>query len=204
MGCDIHTFIEYSTFTDKNGEAYWQCMGGRYNPGRDYTMFGIMAGVRDDSEQMFEPRGLPDGKLSYQVEDYVRMRIADEGSEPSDDEVTLEQARSWTTGHYGETITNDAQGKPRWVTNPDLHSHSWLTLDEYRQVLNRYKFGEVTDELDEIDVADEDKEVVTQAVAALRGGGGREYDVGWGAILAAMEYFAARGCQTRLVFCFDN
>lgn len=197
MGCDIHTFIEYSDFNDRDGEPYWTCFGGSYNPGRDYTMFGILAGVRHDEFQMFEPRGLPEGKLSYPVQDYMRIRIADEGTEPSEGEVSLEQARSWT-GYYGETIT-EFDGKPRWVGNPDLHSHSWLTAEEFKLALARYV---LRDREPDIDVTPENRVAVMQAVAALAGGD--RYDVSWDAILAVMETFEARGCKTRLVFCFDN
>lgn len=197
MGCDIHTFIEYSDFTDQDGQSYWSCMAGQYNPGRDYRMFGLLASVRG-GDALFETRGMPEGKVSYQVQDYMRCRIADEG-EGDDGEVSLATAQSWTTGHYGETITNDSQGKPRWVTNPDLHSHSWLTVEELRQVLDRYRLG---DKADAINVPSEDRAVVMQAAAALHGG--ESYAAGWDAILAAMEAFKARGCQTRLVFCFDN
>lgn len=195
MGCDIHTFIEYSDFTDQNGDPYWQSFGGQISLGRNYTMFGVIAGVCDDTYQLFEPRGLPDGKCSYDVDNYMRVHICDEGEEPGEGECTLKQAQSW-----GEPI-EEFKGKPRWVRNPDLHSHSWLTLDELKHALAHYMLGDKVDKIG--DVATEDRHVVLQAAAALQGAK-RDYDVVWDAIVAAMEAFEANGCQTRLVFCFDN
>jgi hypothetical protein len=200
VGCDIHMFIEYSDFTDQNGEPYWSCFAGRYNPGRDYKMFGLLANVRCDGA-LFPPRDLPAGEHSYQVDDYMRIWIGDE-KDASERTCTLEQAQKWSA--QGETIIPKNDGTPGWVTDPDLHSHSWLTLDEYRQVLNRYRLGDAADMLGDHKFAPEDRVVAEQAVVALSNGGGEQCDVGYGAILAVMEHFAANGCQTRLIFCFDN
>lgn len=92
MGCDIHVFVEYGTYVDREGNQSWNCVGGRWNPGRDYHMFAIMAGVRDygDGNMLFEPRGVPEGRLSWEAQDYL-------------------------------------------AEDNDLHSHSWLTADEYAQ-----------------------------------------------------------------------
>lgn len=182
MGADIHTFIEYSDFThgdsdhikpELRGTPYWSCFGGGYNPGRDYGMFGILAGVRTSDHQLFEPRGLPEGMLSWQVDDYMHIRISDELAD-QEGYCSLEQAKRWSG--YGSVI-EERDGKPYRVTNPDLHSHSWLTSAELRQVIARYCF--------ETPYGD--------------------YSVGWDAILAAMEAIEKRpGCQTRLIFVFDN
>lgn len=203
MGCDIHTFLEYSDFTGQDGEPYWQCMGGQFNTGRDYRMFGLLAGVRGGTA-LIGPRGIPEGKVSYQVEDYMRVRIGSKEEVENSYEggvVTLETAQSWTTGHYGETIINDRQGKPWRVTNPDLHSHSWLTAGELRYVLAYYALGDRADQVTST-TAPDDREVVLQAARALLGGD--SYAPEWSAVIAAMEAFEARGCKTRLIFCFDN
>ena len=63
MGCDIHTYIEYS----KDGER-WDSWG-KIELGRDYILFGLMAGVRQEvlgGGPPFPPRGLPD-HLSWRV-----------------------------------------------------------------------------------------------------------------------------------------
>lgn len=203
MGCDIHTFIEFSDFVGQDGEPHWQCFGGQINTGRDYKMFGLLAGVRG-GEAIYDPRGLPGGEMSYQVNDYMRIRIGTQEEVDNSYEggvTTLEIARSWTTGHYGEKIINNHKGEPGWVTNPDLHSHSWLTLGELRNVMARYVCGHAAEDLP--DVAESDRLPVMQAAAALQGLQDR-YSAEWDAVLATMQAFADRGCQTRLIFCFDN
>jgi len=55
MGCDIHPRIARRT---GEGELV-SFMHGTLDLGRDYVMFGLMAGVRG-KEKLFEPRGLPD------------------------------------------------------------------------------------------------------------------------------------------------
>lgn len=93
MGADIHMFVEYGSYITRDNDQAWECVGGRWNPGRDYHMFAILAGVRDDWDdphQLFEPKGVPEGRLSWEAEDYLHE-------------------------------------------DSDLHSHSWLTADEYAQ-----------------------------------------------------------------------
>lgn len=174
MGCDIHCYIEYSNWTDREGEPYWQCFGGRYNPGRDYTMFDILAGVRGEEHTLFEPRGIPKGKLSYEVEGDLYCYVNDEYA-GQDGYVSTENAEAWA--RHGSELINDADGKITRVEHPDWHSHSWLTCDEVAQVIARY----ITDT-----------------------GSDYPYAIGWDAILAAMRAFEERDCKTRLVFWFDN
>ena len=195
MGCDIHMFIEYSDFTGQDGEPHWSTFGGECGPGRDYKMFGLMAGVRG-REELYQPKGLPDGKMSHRADSYMWILINDEYAEKGYEGYTsLAQAQSWR-----EEIENDKDGKPRRVKNPDLHSHTWLTLSEYRHILNHYKVG---DKADHITAEGEDREAALQAAAALVGSQDF-YDIGYDAVLAVMETFAARGWPTRLIICFDN
>lgn len=54
MGCDIHFHVEIKV----DGE--WQHYG-HINVGRNYRLFGIMAGVRShDVDPIVDPKGLPD------------------------------------------------------------------------------------------------------------------------------------------------
>lgn len=72
MGCDIHMFVEYGSYTSHDGDQCWDCVGGHWNPGRDYHMFTILAGVRgDEGDMLFEPRGVPEGRLSWDAQDYL-------------------------------------------------------------------------------------------------------------------------------------
>jgi hypothetical protein len=54
MGADIHALIEYS----KDGTK-WES-GGEPEIGRDYALFGVLAGVRGGQDPIDEPRGKPD------------------------------------------------------------------------------------------------------------------------------------------------
>ena len=63
MGADIHMYAEYRNKNQaqedqKQGrKPYWYCYGDQINPGRNYTLFGILAGVRGQYEDSFEPKG---------------------------------------------------------------------------------------------------------------------------------------------------
>lgn len=80
MGCDIHPYVEcrdkdtgkwvpivmelVTPIRYKNSDQEVSC----YN-GRDYTMFGVLAGVRGVNDPIVDPRGIP-----YDVTDYVKEK----------------------------------------------------------------------------------------------------------------------------------
>lgn len=169
MGCDIHCYIEHARRPSADGRVFWSAFGGRINPGRDYRMFGVLAGVRSDDQPMFALRGLPE-KHSLTVLWDNQYYVSDNGAEDRET-VTREKAESWVASGHSEW-TDDAK---RAVTNPDWHSHSWLTLDEWKAAL----------------AAGGDPEWGPPAI---------EYH----AITAVMQTFADAGEQTRIVFWFDN
>jgi hypothetical protein len=165
MGCDIHTYIEYSfDARPLSDELYWRTFGGRINPQRDYHMFGILAGVRWREYQLYAPRGLPED-LAFITSGDAYLWITDN---PNEHECTRGQAESW-----GNPIFT--QGKAEFTMNPDWHSHSWLTPDEYAAALGTYmiKTGDV-------------------------------YAPEWDVMLATMRALEERGAEVRLVFWFDN
>jgi hypothetical protein len=128
MGCDIHMFVEYRQ--RMQGYDSWRSWGDRTNPGRNYELFGLLAGVRSDGdEQMVPSRGMPDD-ASFMATHANQMFITTEG----EGRCTLEQARHYET--LGSTII-EQDGKPTWVTHPDWHSHSWCTTTELDACLKR-------------------------------------------------------------------
>lgn len=184
MGCDIHPYVEYVAFGSEE-EPYWQCiMSGFGN--RDYNFFGMLADCgRNESPPLFPNRGLPEGKLSHTVEEAMWLRVT---SDPklADEEgwCTREQAEQWRNYHgidgYRRIVlgTNE-DGTERvieQVMHPDLHSHSWLTYEEFAQVIGAY--------------------IVRPQDYC--------YGVEWDAALACMRALHERGHKTRLVFAFDN
>lgn len=143
MGADIHMYVEYASkkpgyFEETQGKRYWRPFGGRTNPGRDYWLFTLLADVRG-SGALIEPRGMPDDAGWYAADDNQLYITETEG----DDYVTMEEAQRYVS--YGSKFINGHDGKPVWVTNPDWHSHSWLTVDELQQVFDAYnkKHGEL-------------------------------------------------------------
>lgn len=164
MGCDVHMYLEYSDFTGSNGEPYWSAFVTNAGS-RDYTMFGLLAGVRSDRDPTIAPRGLPEGNLAYETQNACKMCVSDDPAHAEwENYCTSAQAAQW-----GKPIIDGM------IAGPDWHTFSWLTADEYAQVLGRY-MTEVRD------------------IYAV------EYDV----ILASMRAFEERGCKIRLIFWFDN
>lgn len=134
MGCDIHCYIQYKTKDDE--DKWWRSFGGELNPGRNYLMFGVLAGVRFRGiPGSFSPKGvLPAEKQSWKVQDDLYLYITDDGE--GENETTLESAKTW---FGGREIVNDNDGKPFKVRHPDWHSHSWMTIKEVETAFKVYK-----------------------------------------------------------------
>jgi len=139
MGCDIHMYVQYkekknAAEAEKEGrDPYWWDFGGGFNPGRNYTLFGILAGVRDNPEYSFEPKGIPDFGLGWGARSDLYLYITEDPI-PGENCCTLEQAQSWR-----RPIVNDSNGKPWYTQHPDWHSHSWMTIKELEQAYRWYK-----------------------------------------------------------------
>jgi hypothetical protein len=126
MGCDIHCYIEYKPCADSD---FWKNFGQGFNPGRNYGIFAKIAGVRnyDDILPVTPLKGYPENAAFWTREDY--WTYIGEG----DNKCTQEDAERWV-----------ASGDSRWnarsnaVSNPDWHSHTWLNLEEYKQVVSEF------------------------------------------------------------------
>ncbi len=169
MGCDIHCYVEYKS----NGQ--YTSWGGRINPGRDYGVFGVMAGVRGGG-CLYSARGVPDD-MSYRASsDYMIYVLptpeeAAEWSAAGDRAVDAATADEWVAS--GSSSEVPSGGSTRRITGPDWHTPSWLTADELEKCLDR--------------------------TAAVRGGKD-PVEVGWKAMMAAMKTLPG----ARVVFWFDN
>jgi len=143
MGCDIHAYIEYGVdYKDKIIMSDF----ARVNIWRDYALFGIMAGVRRDEVQLFEPRGIPKDLGFYADYDYY-LWVNDEArkNEERDGKVCSrskaeEYVKEWGCAYKDEQKT--------FVSDPDYHTASWLTADEFQQCLDKlttldYRYGSV-------------------------------------------------------------
>ncbi|MBU2233152.1 MAG: hypothetical protein KKG69_17950 [Alphaproteobacteria bacterium] len=172
MGCDIHCYIEHATPGDN---PYWMSFGGRINPGRDYQMFSLLADVRNYDPKtpvLVEPRGLPDG-MGYAASSDAYLYVSDDLA-VTDGCCSQKDAERWVSSGLSTWIGDD---KKR-VTGPDWHSHSWMTLDEWRSAVNAHAEGLAS--------------------------GGWKIDPAYLAVTEAMQAFENAGEIVRIVFWFDN
>jgi hypothetical protein len=169
MGCDIHCYLEYTT----DRKYGWVTFGGRINPGRNYTLFGRLAGVRTGEDPVFPVRGLP-FDIASEADWDNRLRIVEIKDDERERECTRESAESWVKSG-ASTYILDREGTKAWVSDPDHHTHSWLTAHEFDLVLQtmpeEYEFSNMI-----------------------------EYK----AVLVALQTLAGKTGEARLVFWFDN
>ena len=206
MGCDIHLYIEYK-FKKTEFDGYdsgWQSFGKSINPGRNYAMFSLMADVRNyDDEKLpvlVKRRGMPED-AGYTATDDNRIYISETKSE---DYVSMETAKRWVESGRSKFI-NDNDGNPTWVTNPDAHSHSWLTTSEFESVLNKYfeletGWHKVRVEEHNKMVKEENIQPDSWAYAPPSMVDEPEYQV----VLTILKRFEELGYDARVVFWFDN
>lgn len=142
MGCDIHMYVEYRA----KDSGHWYTFGQKINPGRNYRLFGLLAGVRSGEEPMFQPRGMPeDAAFSSRYDN--SLCVAADGS--GEGMASLENAKRWVSSGYSKILVKGSTGGVKnssseveigdIISHPDWHTHSWLTLDEYKSVLKKYK-----------------------------------------------------------------
>lgn len=207
MGCDIHLYIEYKSKKPQydGRESTCHSFGKSINPGRNYAMFGLMANVRNCYSDgklpvLVEPRGMPED-AGYTATDDNRIYISETESE---DYVCMETAKRWVNSGSSKFI-NNKDGNPTWVTQPDWHSHSWLTTSEFESVLNKYL--ELETGWHKVRVEEHNKMVEREniqpdswAYAPPSINDEPEYQV----VLASLKRFEELGYDARIVFWFDN
>lgn len=126
MGCDIHLFIEHR----KKGTERWASFTyNAVNPGRNYQIFGRLAGVRWPEEPHIEPRGRP-SDASW-CEDMSYWLFICEESGNGERYVKAEEAARWVLQGISEYKSDEKQ----YVSDPDQHTHSWLTLAEWKKAI---------------------------------------------------------------------
>lgn len=134
MGCDIHVYLELVEEISVDKEYIYSV--AEFYPGRNYWLFSLMAGVRNDSNPnllLFPPKGLPK-EVGY-IARYENELFVPENYTGEERTTSRENADKWIAagkskqGYHGE----------KWVTNPDWHSHSWLTTKEMEVVKERYE-----------------------------------------------------------------
>lgn len=205
MGCDIHLYIEYKTKKiESDGYKHdWLSHGGRINPGRNYALFALMADVRNYGNELpviVQSRGMPDD-AAYHSSNDDRMYICNDEGEGY---VKMERAEKWVKDGSSKFINNQ-NGEPVWVTNPDHHSHSWLTTNEFETILNKYlelESGWHKERVSEHMAFVERENIKPDSWAYEPPAMSIEpkYQV----VLASMKRFEELGYDARIVFWFDN
>ena len=134
MGCDIHLRVERrrkkNTYPNEKNEWWGVAFYSEFSC-PVYGMFARMAGVRDyQGKKMFETRGLPDG-IDWTTQQTFYMHVTtDEGAiEWGQNYCSKENAERWVESGYSKWVDETHN----LVTDPDHHSHSWLTTQELRQ-----------------------------------------------------------------------
>jgi hypothetical protein len=127
MGCDIHPHIEFHRGTDDQGKELWWEFCEPYL-GRNYNLFGLMAGVRGFQKAIFEPRGVPENISWGVVDDYTLFITDDPKCMDHPGFCSLDDLRRWNGRLWNE----------HRAIHPDWHTPSWLTTYEFAQVVEQY------------------------------------------------------------------
>lgn len=132
MGCDIHLIVQQRTKGKEDAEWYNVGFRGEFTD-RIYGMFARMANVRNYWDyKHIKPRGLPiDIKNDWVAREIFFLNVTEnEDLVKENNYCSKEQADRWTLEGCSEWIDETT------ITDPDHHSHSWLTTQELRQCFN--------------------------------------------------------------------
>lgn len=141
MGCDIHAFVEYFSKQEstKNDSCFVDCFADELSFGRDYVLFGLLAGVRHNCSVIVMPRGVPkDPHMSFSANRRYFLDVVDD----TDTSRVVYRTNSITRSEADEYVS---KGVSRYVdtgrtkiVEPGFHTPTWLTLDELIEIRKLY------------------------------------------------------------------
>lgn len=138
MGCDIHAYIEFFSKTEhkSTSNCFVRGFSGQLSLGRDYTLFGLIAGVRHNVPPLIKPKGIPtEPGLSYEVaDDYYLNVVSDEAVRIPPNSIRQSLADEYVSDAYSQYI-DESKLK---ITNPNFHTPTHLTLDELLTIRKMY------------------------------------------------------------------
>lgn len=189
MGCDIHEYVEIVYLVKPGEDATDQDQErvdfiGRIELGRDYTLFALLAGVRnyDNLPPVSEPKGWPTNASWRSSSDYCLNVYPDDHKYAGLEHCcSMTNALKWLA-EKSSILVKGTLVKPEKISGPDWHSASWLTTDELKEVTRRYRALPINPQW---------------------GIEKREPYIGFDALIALMEVLDRKG-KARLVFFFDN
>jgi hypothetical protein len=131
MGSDIHLFIEYVV------PARAFSWANEIFIGRDYPLFGKLAGIRSAEVPLVAPRGLP-FDVSYDVFANYYSLVVEKHSAwnfrgmnfVTEDEAASLLKRGVSHRPPAGIKTTEVTSELEYVSNPDWHSPSWLWCEE--------------------------------------------------------------------------
>lgn len=206
MGCDIHCYIEYK----KPSHQPWRNFGGRINPGRNYILFGALAGVRCDDIPHITPRGIaPDMAGAAFSDCSIYVSKLETGWEEVGGDVHYSRSHAAECvgkGYCQWLPRSPSDNPPSFVTDSDYHTHSWLNADEFELAIASYlKAVGFQLSAPRLTGPKEASELNLENPAA---GQSAQHHLtaitAYWPILHAMRCFEAQGMESRLVFWFDN
>ena len=131
MGCDIHGVVEYKEYDD------WSSLYKAVDLGRDYSMFGALAGVRErDVECLYEPKGFPDGSSAVD-EGYGLLVVEDEKMKDEDWSECIKESEALELVKRGKPLFSYYNSQ--YMADPDWHTPSYLSYTELENVLTMFK-----------------------------------------------------------------
>lgn len=135
MGCDIHIFLEYKSKDPNSWRQEWTTLNYHsINPGRNYSFFTKLSGVRGDCSVPLAHMGWPE-TVSWAAQSENEIYLSDRKDIPQE---TLDR---WVTDHgckyrYHKDDV-DKKGPPVAITHPDWHSHGWCNIETMSKALRK-------------------------------------------------------------------
>lgn len=130
MGTDIHAFVEYCY-----DGSDWRNFGSKFHLDRSYDLFEKFAGVRGIvTKAITPPRGVP-SDIAFTTKMNYTLFVTTKKESNEDGMTTRAKAEEWVSRGCSVYFNDDKN----FVTNPDWHTPSWLSLEEYDKALYEMK-----------------------------------------------------------------
>lgn len=141
MGCDIHAFVEFFSKQEsaKNDSCFVDCFADELSFGRDYVLFGFLAGVRHMCPVLVAPRGIPkDPNLSYPASSRYFLDVIDDTESSRIIYRTNSISRNDAEEYVSKGVSRYVDADRKRIVEPGFHTPTWLTLDELIEIRKLY------------------------------------------------------------------